>query len=68
MQLVRTSLNLRSNVPWSILYKECIYAWLDGSKIHPYSKWSYKIENKLLPRYNKTGRNDKCPCDSGKKV
>lgn len=36
-------------------------------QIHPYSKWSYKIENKLLPQYNKTGRNDKCPCGSGKK-
>lgn len=36
-------------------------------RIRPYSKWSYKIENKLLLQYNKTGRNDKCPCGSGKK-
>lgn len=36
-------------------------------RIHPYSKWSYKIENELLPQYNKIGRNDKCPCGSGKK-
>lgn len=36
-------------------------------RIHPYSKWSYKIENKLLTQYNKIGRNDKCPCGSGKK-
>lgn len=36
-------------------------------RIHPYSRWSYKIENKLLPQYNKIGRNDKCPCGSGKK-
>lgn len=36
-------------------------------RIYPYSSWSYKIENKLLPQYNKIGRNDKCPCGSGKK-
>ena len=50
MQLVRTSLNLRSNVPWSILYKECIYAWLDGSKNKRTGEKNYAAILRKLPR------------------
>ncbi len=32
MQLIRTSFNLRSDMPWDELYRECIYAWLGSSK------------------------------------
>lgn len=36
-------------------------------KIKPYSKWSYDIEKRLLPEFQKIGRNARCPCGSGKK-
>ena len=35
--------------------------------IKPYMKWNYRIEKRLLPEYKRTGRNDRCPCGSGKK-
>ena len=36
-------------------------------RIKPYMEWNYKIEKRLLPEYKRTGRNDRCPCGSGKK-
>ena len=36
-------------------------------RIKPYTEWNYKIEKRLLPEYKRTGRNDCCPCGSGKK-
>lgn len=35
--------------------------------ITAYSKWSYTIEERLLPKYKKIGRNELCPCGSGLK-
>ena len=32
MQLIRTSFNLRSNMPWEALYQDCIYTWIGNSK------------------------------------
>lgn len=36
-------------------------------QINPYSKWSYDVEKRLLPEFQKIGRNARCPCGSGKK-
>lgn len=36
-------------------------------QIKPYSKWSYDVERRLLPEFQKIGRNARCPCGSGKK-
>lgn len=36
-------------------------------QIKPYSKWSYDVEKRLLPEFQKIGRNVRCPCGSGKK-
>lgn len=36
-------------------------------QISPYSKWSYNVQKRLLPQYKGIGRNDRCPCGSGKK-
>ena len=33
--------------------------------IEPFSRWTYSVENRLLPEYQKTGRNELCPCGSG---
>ena len=35
--------------------------------LEPYGSWSYKVEKRLLPQYQRIGRNDKCPCGSGMK-
>lgn len=32
MQLIRTSFNLRNNMPWEALYQDCIYTWVGSSK------------------------------------
>lgn len=35
--------------------------------LSPFCAWSYTTEERLLPQYNKVGRNEKCPCGSGLK-
>lgn len=32
MQLIRTSFNLRSDLPWNVVYSECICAWIGSYK------------------------------------
>lgn len=32
MQLIRTSFNLRSDLPWNIVYRECILTWIASYK------------------------------------
>lgn len=32
MQLIRTSFNLRSDLPWNVVYSECICAWIASYK------------------------------------
>lgn len=36
-------------------------------KIQPYTNWGYNIEERLLHKFEGIGRNELCPCGSGKK-
>ena len=49
MQLIRTSFNLRSNMPWDELYQDCIYEWI-GSSRDERGKRYYEHLFRKLPR------------------
>lgn len=44
MQLIRTSFNLRSDLPWNMVYSECIRAWIASFK----DRQGRKVYDKLL--------------------
>ena len=50
MQLVRTSFNLRSDLPWGTVYNECVYAWLASYK----DRQGRKLYDKLLSKLPRT--------------
>ena len=49
MQLIRTSFNLRSDLPWNIVYRECIYSWIASYKDRR-GKKTYEQLLRRLPR------------------
>ncbi|WP_407450465.1 hypothetical protein [Fibrobacter sp.] len=52
MLLLKTSINLRSDLSWSMVYSDCIYPWLDGSVDKKGRKNYQALLNKLLPSMN----------------
>jgi len=50
-------------------YDYSVVGYLIERLISPFDKWDYVTETKRHPhsRYNQLGRNDPCPCGSGKK-
>ena len=47
MQLIRTSFNLRSDLPWNIVYRDCIYTWIASYK----DRRGKKLYDQLLRRF-----------------
>ncbi len=52
MLLLKTSINLRSDLSWNMVYSDCIYPWLDGSIDKKGRKNYQALLNKLLPSMN----------------
>lgn len=50
MQLIRTSFNLRSDIPWNKVYRECIYAWIGSLKDSRAGKKLYEGLLQKLPK------------------
>ena len=49
MQLIRTSFNLRSDIPWNIIYRNCIRAWIESLKEPRTNKRLYEKLLRKLP-------------------
>lgn len=50
MLLLKTSINLRNDLPWNDLYSKCIYPWLNGSINKKTGKKNYeRLLRKLKP-------------------
>ena len=47
MQLIRTSFNLRSDLPWNIVYRDCIYTWIANYK----DRRGKRLYDQLLRRF-----------------
>ncbi len=47
MQLIRTSFNLRSDLPWNIVYRDCIYTWISSYK----DRRGKRLYDQLLRRF-----------------
>lgn len=52
MLLLKTSINLRSDLSWNMVYNECIYPWLDGSVDKKGRKNYQALLDKLSPSMN----------------
>lgn len=59
MQLIRTSFNLRSDLPWNIVYSECVRAWIASFK----DRQGRKLYDKLLGKLPWVVDFEKVPTD-----
>lgn len=51
MLLLKTSINLRNDLPWNDVYSKCIYPWLNGSVNKRTGKKNYeRLLRKLTPK------------------